>query len=404
MRGQLQAVTAFALLAGCTGVDLDDSTSAVTNGVTTTEYPSVVALVYRGNTMAFCTGNVIAPRVVITAAHCVQAGTAADITVYFGSDIAQGGMFVDVVHAEVMPGFDRPTLTHDVALLVLATPSPAPAVPIWTQPIDGTWVGREMRLVGFGSIGQDPSMPNTFTEKRTGTATLTEFEDKTFVMNASPSLSCVGDSGGPTFATIDSVDYQVGITRSGDPQCLMFTRDTRVDPFAASFILPFVEQSAEGAAEVSEECYYNANCATGLCITAPDDSRIRYCSHSCLDSAECPLGMNCRDTVCQLPMPTPGAIGSACDVDAQCQDGTCARVSPDEPKLCSVSCIVVDETSSSCPFADDCVATLDDPERTICVPKQPEDGGCCSSSGSGSVFPGLVIVGLLWRRRRRSKR
>ena len=37
MRGQLIAVTTFALLAGCTGVDVDDTTSAVTNGVVTRE-------------------------------------------------------------------------------------------------------------------------------------------------------------------------------------------------------------------------------------------------------------------------------------------------------------------------------------------------------------------------------
>jgi uncharacterized protein (TIGR03382 family) len=227
------------------------------------------------------------------------------------------------------------------------------------------------------------------------------------VLHPDPSISCRGDSGGPAFATIAQVEYQLGTTRGGDGACLEWTRYMRVDMFAESFILPFVDAAAEGAAMLSEECYYDANCATGVCTTAPDDARIRYCSRACVDSADCPLGMNCRDgargAVCQFPLPSPGAIGSACDADAQCQDGTCARTAPDEPRVCSVSCIVVGETSSSCPFSDDCVPSVDDPERFICVPKQPEDGGCCSSSGTGSLLPVVLVAGLMARRRRRRR-
>src|SRR5262249_24760765 len=153
-----------------------------------------------------------------------------------------------------------------------------------------------------------------------------EIEDETFKFFPEPSQTCNGDSGGPAFATIDGVEYQIGTTRSGDPGCSMFGRDMRVDPFVESFIAPFIAHSAEGSAEMGDRCYYTENCVSELCMPAQDDPRINYCSRACLSNTDCPLGMTCGATNgalrCLLSTPTPGSLGASCTSDAECQDAT----------------------------------------------------------------------------------
>jgi hypothetical protein len=240
------AMVFFAMLAGCQApIELASNEAPITNGTPATGDPSVVALVRTGTRAAFCTGTLIAPRVVLTAAHCVQPGST-DTQAFFGSDLAATGTFIDVVYVAQATGFDRGTLTNDVALLLLAGSSPEQPKPVSQRPFDPSFVGRTIRIVGFGAAGgaNDTSML-----KREGVATIAELDDTTFLFHPSPSQTCVGDSGGPAFSPIEGVEYLIGIARSGDPDCVLFARHTRIDPFVASFITPFLEHSAEGTSE-----------------------------------------------------------------------------------------------------------------------------------------------------------
>src|SRR5690242_3174419 len=80
---------------------------------------SVVTIVgSRGN---FCSGALIAPRLVLTVAHCVQPGAEYRIVEY---DADRKPALKSVRHVAVHPGFDMPTMlahraTADVALLEL---------------------------------------------------------------------------------------------------------------------------------------------------------------------------------------------------------------------------------------------------------------------------------------------
>jgi uncharacterized protein (TIGR03382 family) len=398
------AVT-LAVLAGCqasqASIDLAASEAPITNGTLATGDPNVVALVATGNKTAFCTGTLIAPRVVLTAGHCVASGLADHTQVFFGQDLGAAGTFIDVVHVELAPGFDGATLTNDVALLVLAQPSPEPPKPLSQRPFDPSFVGRPFRIVGFGSTG---GANNTFMLKYEGAAAIAEFEDTTFLFHPAPSQTCAGDSGGPAFSTIDAVEVVIGIARSGDPGCVMFARHTRIDPFVASFIAPFIAASAEGAAEAGDPCYYMENCTSKLCMSAPDDPRIRYCSRTCASSADCPLGMSCHDSgsglACVLPTPTPGALDAGCEVDDDCKDRVCARFDRAQPLECRRPCQGPEDVS--CAAGQYCGPTSDEPARYACTLPHG-NGGCSAAGGSSSIAAALAMLLAVRRRRRHAE-
>jgi V8-like Glu-specific endopeptidase len=67
------ACFAIASLAGC-ATDLDDPDEAIVGGTTTTAFPEV-GIVGVTNGEYLCTGYLVSPTIVITAAHCISGGT-----------------------------------------------------------------------------------------------------------------------------------------------------------------------------------------------------------------------------------------------------------------------------------------------------------------------------------------
>ncbi|MBI2395287.1 MAG: trypsin-like serine protease [Deltaproteobacteria bacterium] len=306
-----------AMAVGCSPAGEVSATSApIVGGAPDDGDPAVVGLVgrslrcLRDRPAATCTGTLIAPRVVLTAAHCLFNRRPSDVRVFFGKDSAGAGVFADVDDGRVHPSFDRATGAWDVALLRLAKPASAVPVALAAAPLDATWVGSEVRIVGFGV--DDAKIAGT---KRTGTAQVSSVEEVAFRYQPAPAMTCSGDSGGPVLFDDGSGERLIGVTRSGDEACTETGTALRVDALR-SFIDPFVS-AAEAAP--SRPLF---------------DRGVDECTASCTSDDECPAAMSCLPERsgtrrCGLPSLLGGRLGAACASDAECGAGTCVALGDD---------------------------------------------------------------------------
>ncbi|TMQ09501.1 MAG: S1 family peptidase [Deltaproteobacteria bacterium] len=231
---------AVIVLHGCSLPSYDSAVSAITNGTIDTGDPEVVALV--SGTRIYCSGTLVAPRVVVTAGHCVS-GIRPD-RVLFGTDAATGRASLAVAEAFAHPGFDRQLLRNDVGVVVLSVPAAEAPAALPPSPLDGLLAGQTVRIVGFGVASPLDGVPLT---KREGTTTISAASEVDFTFHPDPSQTCAGDSGGAAFMTIAGHEYLVGVTSAGDLGCVQYGRDMRVDAFVDDFIQPSIEQVAEDA-------------------------------------------------------------------------------------------------------------------------------------------------------------
>lgn len=272
-----------------------------------------------------CTGSYFAPRVVVTAAHCLDNIFSGEVFVYWGDNFAQdvsqitfknGFMMAPAVgqpsfwaHAdsfEKHPQYD-PNLKHpDIGVIYLDRKPPFDPLPLGRFRLDDSWIKRQVTISGWGGdVATSGTTATGARVQRTGVSTILGSptaadyhpEDPNPGMlvpavrqnvvkidgHAPNSNDCFGDSGGPIIVNQFGQDYIAGVEYFGGLFCEDYSLYTRIDPF-----LPFFDQAYMRGGQATLipnfDCvapnvsgtltaYFGYNNKNGVAITVPYGSK-----------------------------------------------------------------------------------------------------------------------------------
>lgn len=258
----LVAVGATALALGSTA--LSQTGDALPDG---NQHPAVGALLRAradGSLTITCTGTLVTPRVFLTAGHCSDylfslGQTSAYVTFdpNFGRD-ADHSVFSTPYRGTVIenPDWHKP-YTNDTAIVLFDTPV-AGITPERVAPrglLDGLKAAHALDdqsylNVGYGTSeqvvvpGSGPTFP--FDGIRKYTTSAFHALDAEWIhlnqnLNQGYSGTGYGDSGGPTFLTVDGTRYVISVVSTGDVPCVSTSVNERVDTAVSQdFLAPYL--------------------------------------------------------------------------------------------------------------------------------------------------------------------
>jgi V8-like Glu-specific endopeptidase len=424
------------------------SKEAVYGGVPDTSDNGVVGIYIAPPGTTFgttCTGIVVSPRVVLTAAHCVQPAMAMGFPqtsgftayVFFGADENNPASTDNIIDARLHRDYSPTSGTDDLAVVRLQSDAPALPLVLNDQDLTGMIDNKSMvRSVGYGDT--NPTMRTGGGTKHQATVPVQMISAQELFVGSSTIGLCFSDSGGPSFYTIGGVEKVIGIntispSASSVNDCYKQAIVARVDAYLQSFIIPAIDAwdgpcpldgtcTTTGCRSPDPDCdpcgpdgtcaamcpqpdwdcpLGNAfgvacstiyDCESRICVNAPDDARVSYCSQAC-DPANntCGNGIDCvmqnGANVCVYQAPSPTAQGHVCADNTQCRSNLCDV----GLKICVEQCDP--SASDPCPAGYVCTPSTEAPN--VCLPPRAKGGVCDVAIGGRPSGVALVIISML---------
>jgi hypothetical protein len=377
-----------------------------------------------------CSGALISPRVIMTAAHCAKNTDLSAYTIYFGKN-ANGTLDPSLIRHisdfSIADGYSNKVIgAYDLALFKLSSDPPDGVIPIPNLPksleITQLDIDKPLVYVGYGKITVfdnvlDYGVRYTMTHNLNWvciddvSVTCSDFgtnaRQNTICENQGATGICNGDSGGPALIDRNGKTYVAGVSSFVGAGCTNYGCSTKVDAYE-NFISDFVKNGLGASCSSPDDCSFGF-CVESICC----DSKCEAPCNTCKTNGKCqPVedGTSCSDLeicngdeVCRQGQCIPGAFqpdgapcsdNLACNGEEVCKAGKCT---PGIPLNCD------DGKPNTLDWCDDSLGCIHDVQSTGLDDRIV--GGCNYLSEKPKnpdmllIMLGFIGLALLWRRR-----